>query len=110
MKFVDIKNDIDDEGLKEAYADANQNTWSRAELDAYNYAAMREQDYVGRVQKALQKGKEEGKREGKEEGKEEAVIGLDKIGLDSEKIAEALNMSIERVNKIIKNYKNTDKA
>jgi flagellar biosynthesis/type III secretory pathway protein FliH len=87
---------------------------------------MREQDYIGRVQKALQKGKEEGKREGKEEGKregkeegkregkeegkEEAVIGLDKIGLDSEKIAEALNMSIERVNKIIMNYKNTDKA
>jgi predicted transposase/invertase (TIGR01784 family) len=105
-----IPDNIDDEGLKEAYADANQNTWSRAELDAYNYASMREQDYIGRVQKALQKGKEEGKREGKEEGKEEAVIGLDKIGLDSEKIAEALNMSIERVNKIIMNYKNTDKA
>lgn len=113
-----IPDNIDDDGLKEAYADANQNTWSRAELDAYNYASMREQDYIGRVQKALQKGKEEGKREGKEEGKregkeegkEEAVIGLDKIGLDSEKIAEALNMSIERVNKIIMNYKNTDKA
>jgi len=96
-----IPDNIDDEGLKETYADANQNTWSQAELDAYNYAAMREQDDKGRIamaeQKALQKGVEQ---------KEvEATIGLDKIGLPKEKIAEALNVSIERVAEIIKNHK-----
>ena len=42
MKFVDVKNNIDDEGLKEAYTDANKNSWTQAELDAYNYAAMRD--------------------------------------------------------------------
>ena len=97
-----IPDNIDDEGLKEAYADANQNTWSQAELDAYNYAAMREQDDRGRMEKSLQKGIQKGR----EEGKEDAVIGLDKIGLDKGKIADALNISVERVIQIIENYKN----
>lgn len=42
MQFVDIKN-------------ANKNTWSKEELDAYNYAAMREQDERGRLQLAIQR-------------------------------------------------------
>lgn len=96
-----IPENIDDEGLKEAYADANQNTWSQAELDAYNYAAMREQDDRGRMEKSLQKGIQK--------GKEDAVIGLEKIGLDKEKIAEALNISVERVIQIVENYKNKAK-
>ncbi len=96
-----IPENIDDEGLKEAYADANQNTWSQAELDAYNYAAMREQDDRGRMEKSLQKGIQK--------GKEDAVIGLEKIGLDKEKIAESLNISVERVIQIVENYKNKAK-
>ena len=45
-----VPSNLNDDGLKEAYADANQNTWSKAELDAYNYSAMREQDDRGRIQ------------------------------------------------------------
>ena len=92
-----VPEDLDDEGLTEAYADANKNTWSKEELAAYDYAAMREQDEKGREQKAEQRGEQK--------GKEEAVIGLDRIGLDKEKIAEALNISIKWVIQIIENHK-----
>jgi predicted transposase/invertase (TIGR01784 family) len=47
-----VPKNLDDAGLKEAYSDANRSTWTKAELDAYNYAGMREQDERGRVEKA----------------------------------------------------------
>ena len=97
-----IPDNLDDEGLKEAYADANQNTWSQAELNAYNYAAMREQDERGRIEKAEQKAMQKGR----EEEKKNAIIGFDRIGIAPEKIAEALNMPLENVIKIIEKYKN----
>lgn len=53
------------------------------------------------MEKSLQKGIQK--------GKEDAVIGLEKIGLDKEKIAEALNISVERVIQIVENYKNKAK-
>ena len=36
------------------------------------------------------------------------MIGLDKIGLEKEKIVEALNISLERVIQVLKNHKNKD--
>lgn len=44
MQFVNIKNDI-------AFRKISS-TWTKAELDAYNYAAMRTQDDRGKIQKA----------------------------------------------------------
>jgi predicted transposase/invertase (TIGR01784 family) len=41
-----IPPDLGDEGLKAAYEDANKHSWTKDELDAYNYAAMREADEV----------------------------------------------------------------
>jgi predicted transposase YdaD len=42
-----------------------------------------------------------------EENKEiEAVLGLNKVGIDREKIAEALNISVNKVSQIIKSYQN----
>lgn len=97
----------------EAYDYANKNTWTKEELEAYDYAAMREQDGRGRIakaeMKAEQKGLERGLAKGLEEGlakKEmEAVIGFHKIGLEKEKIAAALNISVEKVMQIIENQK-----
>jgi predicted transposase/invertase (TIGR01784 family) len=93
-----IPDNIDDDGLKEAYADANQNTWSQAELDAYNYAAMREQDDRGRIAKA------ELKAEQKKEIK--AVIGLYENGVSMTIIANSLKITEEKVIEIIEIHKN----
>ena len=93
-----IPNNVDDEGLKEAYADANQNTWSQAELDAYNYAAMREQDDRGRITKA------ELKAEQKKE--KEAVIGFYENGVPVSIIAKSLKITEDKATEIIENHKN----
>jgi predicted transposase/invertase (TIGR01784 family) len=39
---------IDDEGLKSAYMEADRHTWSKADLEAYEYAMMRETDEIAR--------------------------------------------------------------
>ncbi len=95
-----IPSDLNDNGLKEAYADANQNTWSKAELDAYNYSGMRDQDYRGGLEKSLQKGIEK--------GKEDAVMGFYENGVQIPTIAKSLKISVEKVEEIIKKHKNTE--
>jgi PD-(D/E)XK nuclease family transposase len=47
-----VPENVDDEGLKAAYHDANKHSWSKEELEAYDYAAMREQDERGKVELA----------------------------------------------------------
>jgi predicted transposase/invertase (TIGR01784 family) len=99
-----IPDNIDDEGLKEAYEDANKNSWTQAELDAYNYAAMREQDDRGRIAAAEKKSLQKG-----EEKKEtEAIIGLHENGVPIPIIAKSLKISIEKVEEVIKNHSNTE--
>lgn len=51
-----IPENVDDEGLKEAYHDANKHSWKKEELEAYDYAAMREQDERGKLIQAEKKG------------------------------------------------------
>jgi len=69
-----IPDHVDDEGLKAAYQDANKHAWTKEELEAYDYAAMREQDERGKMVKAEKKGKAEVAREMKKEGFDNATI------------------------------------
>jgi predicted transposase/invertase (TIGR01784 family) len=88
-----IPDDINDEGLKSAYEEANVQTWTQEELDAYEYAFMREEDERARLDKA--------KQDGKEEGQEAAVLGFFHHGASIELIAKSLNLSEDKVRKII---------
>ncbi len=90
-----IPENVDDEGLKEAYQDANKHSWKKEELEAYDYAAMREQDERGKVELA--------EKRGKNQMQIEAILGFNRIGLSSDKIAEALNIPLEQVDEIIEN-------
>jgi hypothetical protein len=47
-----VPENVDDEGLKAAYQDANKHSWTKEELEAYDYAAMREQDERGKLVQA----------------------------------------------------------
>ncbi len=69
-----IPDNIEDNGLKEAYLDANKNTWSMEELRAYDYAGMREQDGRGMITKAVRVAKTEIAKNLKESGVEMNVI------------------------------------
>lgn len=65
------------------------------------------------IKKGLELGKEIGKEEGKEIGREEgkeqkeiqAIIGMERIGISIDKIAEALGIEIDKVKAIIDKYK-----
>ncbi len=94
MQFVDIKNDIafrkifgnvDDEGLKEAYQDANKHSWTKEELEAYNYAAMREQDERGKVELAEKR------------VKRDVAKRLKEMGMSKEDIRNATGLSDEEI-------------
>jgi len=55
-KLEVIPDNINDEGLSEAYHDADQMTWTPNELELYDYAKMRERDEIEERDKAYQKG------------------------------------------------------
>jgi predicted transposase/invertase (TIGR01784 family) len=88
-----VPENINDEGLKSAYEEANVQTWTQEELDAYEYAFMREEDERARLDKA--------KQDGKEEGKEEIILEMYDDGLPVERITKILKISVERVQQII---------
>lgn len=54
-----IPANLKDEGLKFAYEDADKHNWTKAELEAYDYVLMREQDDRGRLSFAIKKEKNE---------------------------------------------------
>jgi predicted transposase/invertase (TIGR01784 family) len=86
-----IPENVDDEGLKEAYHDANKHSWEKEELEAYDYAAMREQDERGKLVHAEKKGAKNSKieiaREMKNEGEPiEKIIKY--TGLTADEISE----------------------
>ena len=95
-----VPSDLDDEGLKEAYVDANKNTWSKSELDAYNYAGMREQDARGRLQKAELRGE----LRGAEKNTREIILKNWQKGKTVEEIADFMELPLETVQKVVVAY------
>lgn len=87
--LVVIPEDINDEGLKSAYEEANVQTWTQDELDAYEYAFMREEDEKARLDQA------------KKDGKYELVIELYEDGMPVEKIAKLSKMTVEEVKRMV---------
>jgi predicted transposase/invertase (TIGR01784 family) len=53
-----IPENVDDEGLKSAYQEANKHTWTPEELEAYEYAFMREEDERAKLDQAEKKGEQ----------------------------------------------------
>jgi predicted transposase/invertase (TIGR01784 family) len=90
-----VPDNINDEGLKSAYEEANVQTWTQEELDAYEYAFMREEDERARLDKA--------KEEGKEESKINMVIKLHSKAKSIGEIADLLDISEREVSQIIEN-------
>ncbi len=92
-----IPQNIVDKGLKNAYQDAEKHSWSKAELEEYDYALMRDQDEIGKLEYAEKKGKTEGKLEGKTEAIKKVLI---RNILSIEEIAEDFDVTTEFVKSI----------
>ncbi|TAE45854.1 MAG: transposase, partial [Bacteroidetes bacterium] len=97
-----IPDNIHDEGLKSAYEEANVQTWTQEELDAYEYAFMREEDERARLDKAEQTGAEKGK----EEHKIQTVLKLLGKGKSVEEISDLLDISSVEILQIIASQDN----
>ena len=94
-----IPENVDDEGLKAAYNEANKHSWTKEDLDAYDYSEMRVQDERGKIELAEKKG---------EDKKEiETVLKFQDKGMADQEIAYLLDISVERVRQIIDIHKNT---
>ncbi len=81
-----IPENIDDEGLKAAYQDANKYSWTKEELEAYDYAAMREQDERGKIEFAKKKGKKAVAKKMKE------------LGIEIKLVSQSSDLSEEEIN------------
>jgi len=54
-----IPESVKDEGLKEAYTEANQQNWTKEEMEDYERASIKERDELGRIEFAEKKGRTE---------------------------------------------------
>ena len=83
-----IPENLYDEGLKFAYEDADKHNWTKAELEAYDYVLMREQDDRGRVIFAIKKELKQVARK------------LIKRNISNKDIAEDTGLTIEQIEKL----------
>jgi len=106
-----IPDNIHDKGLKSAYEEANVLTWTQDELDAYEYAFMREEDERARLDKAEQKGIlkgiQEGIQKGIQDGNVEVILEMYNDGFPVEKIARLAKMTAQEVSQIIEKQLNS---
>ena len=84
-----MPNNVDDEGLREAYEEAAQHNWSKEAYDAYIYSGIRDQDEKGRIQKE------------KENQRNEYILAMNKKGIPLSIIAEITKLNEFEVAQII---------
>ncbi len=88
---------VKDEGLKEAYTEANQQNWTKEELEDYQRASIKERDEIGRIEFAEKKGKTEGKIEGKIEEKLEVIKQGRKLGLSNADLSKLTGLTEKEI-------------
>lgn len=96
-----IPQNVNDEGLREAYQDADKHSWGKEELIAYDNASIAEQDERGKIIAAEDKGKKEGRMEGKIEEKEQIIATCLSQNMSPEIIATIVSLPLNEVQKII---------
>jgi predicted transposase/invertase (TIGR01784 family) len=84
-----IPENVDDEGLKSAYQEANKHTWTKEELEAYDYAFMRAEDEKAKMDQAEKKGKAQ--------EKVEIAKNLMALGLDNSTIAQGTGLTMAEI-------------
>lgn len=103
-----IPENITDTGLKFAYQDADKHNWTKAELEAYDYVLMREQDDRGRLsfaikkasKEALEQGLEQGLKEGEMRALEGVTKKLLKLGLTMDDIIKSTGLTADEIGKL----------
>ena len=98
LKF--IPENTDDEGLKDAYEEAEMFNWSKEILMSYTVAGMREQDAIGELEKAKEDGIEEGIEKGTKDEKLNVARNALGKGATVLFVSEITGLSVDIVQKI----------
>ena len=104
-----IPENTTDQGLTEAYKDADKHSWEKEELIAYDNASIAIQDARGRLAFAEEAGRAKGKIEGLEQGlqqgiakeKQQVVEKCWRKNMSIEDIAEITELPVEAIQTII---------
>lgn len=105
FKNAEIKNDFSAKGLKSASEKLDEMNLNEKEVNDYK-KYLKELRDIASEQHTKMADAQDLIKKGEENKEIEAVLGLNKVGIDREKIAEALNISVNKVNQIIKSYQN----
>ena len=100
-----IPANVEDEGLREAYKDADLHSWNKDEYIAYDDASMAIQDARGRMSFAVRKATKKAKLEGMQEKTYKVVEICWKKNMAVEDIAEISELSDEEVLRILEKIK-----
>jgi predicted transposase/invertase (TIGR01784 family) len=79
--------------LKEAYTEANQQNWTKEELEDYQRASIKERDEIGRIEFAEKKGEIKGKLE----GKLEVIKQGRKLGLSNSDLSKLTGLTEQEI-------------
>lgn len=91
-----IPENILDQGLKEAYQEANKNSWTQIELDDYERASIKEQDEIGRVTLATKRAE----KYAVDSTCIEIAKNLKQLGVDISAITQSTGLSIFEMQKL----------
>lgn len=91
-----IPEEMDDAGLRSAFEQANIQTWSKEELEAYDYAGLRETEDRLRLEKA----KNDARRDAKRDREMEIASVMKNNGVDKKIISEATGLTSDEIDEL----------
>lgn len=99
-----IPDNVVDEGLREAYLEADKHNWTQAELDDYERASIKEQDEIGRIElankRAAQKATLEATLAATLATTLEVAKKLKGLGIDFDIISKSTGLTKEQIEKM----------
>jgi predicted transposase/invertase (TIGR01784 family) len=95
-----IPNTVNDEGLRNAYEDADKHNWTKAELEAYDNVFIREQDDRGRITLSTRRATERATERATQSTLERVARNFLQSGTALEIIAQNTGLTIEEVRKL----------
>lgn len=99
---------VTDEGLKEAYTEADKQNWTKLELEDYERASIKERDEIGRIEfavrkaeiKAAEKAAKQAAIETERKVKIETAKNLKNLGISIDIIVKSTGLSKEEIEKL----------
>lgn len=95
-----IPENVLDEGLKEAYIEADRHLWTKFELEEYERASIKEQDEIGILELAVKRAEYVGVQKGGKKREIEIAQKMKNKGLDVKEISELTGLSESEINEL----------